>query len=140
MASISKQIVALEKALKALKVIAKASEKSKKAPKKESKKESKKEPKKAPKVSKKSDKPEKIEDCKKKDDLKSFTKAQLIIWAKNNDCDIKDILKKLKDDLVNLVWKSLKLKVESYESDVDSDDSDSSLSDIDSDSDSDDEE
>ena len=125
MSSINKQIAALEKAIKALKVAAKAQKSEKKAPKK---------------VSKKSEKPKKISDCVKKSDLKAFTKAELIQWAKDNDCKVKGILKQLKDDLIELVWKNIKtaqVNDDDSESNSSGSESESSSSDSSCDSDSD---
>ena len=124
MSSINKQIAALEKAIKALKVAAKVTKSEKKVPKK---------------ASKKTEKPKKISECVKKSELSAFTKAELIQWAKDNDCKIKGLLKQLKNDLIDLIWKNIKnVKIVSdsesnSDSSGDSSSSDSSSSDSDSD-------
>ena len=38
-------------------------------------------------------------------------------WAQNNNVGVKDIMKKLKDDLINIVWKNLQTKDVNEDSD-----------------------
>jgi len=46
----------------------------------------------------------KIEECKKKSDLKDFSINQLIRWLKENEVEFKE---DLKENLVDLVWKNM---------------------------------
>ena len=76
-------------------------------------------------------KPENINTCKTKSELKKFTIKELKQWIKETDIDIKKLSEQLKDDLVKVVWKKIKIKVveessSDEESSGSSDNSDSS--------------
>ena len=92
MSSISKKIEKIEKQLGELKLLLE---------------------KKEPKVvnRKPKNKPENINTCKTKSELKKFTIKELKQWIKENDIDIKKLSEQHKDDLVKVVWKKIKIKV-----------------------------
>jgi hypothetical protein len=46
----------------------------------------------------------KIEDCKKKSDLKDFTINQLLKWLKDNEVEFRE---DLKENLIDIVWKNM---------------------------------
>jgi len=86
----------------------------------------------------KKEKPASIYKCKNKADLSKFTVKELKDWVKENGVDAKKLAEKLKNDLINLVWKKLKSKAySSDESENSSSDSSNSSDSSDSGSDSD---
>jgi len=111
MSSFKKEIAALEKVVKTLKVSDKT-------------------------TSSKKVSTVKIHDEMKKCDLKKCTKAQLVEYAKKQKLD-KKLEKMSKEKLVSLIWDSFKYEYVTDSSDSDSSDSDSDSSESDSDSDSD---
>jgi len=82
----------------------------------------------------KAKKPETIDDCISKKQLKHFTVKELTSWLKKNNIDTEKLTRKHKEDLIKVIWKSLEEDFESEYSTSDSEtDSDSSDSDSDSD-------
>ena len=72
-------------------------------------------------------KPKTIEECKSKSDLKHFTVKDLKDWIKGNDSkNAKKLSEKVKDDLVNLIWKKIKGSKKAQSSSSESSSSDAS--------------
>ncbi len=116
LASMSKRIEQIENHLEKLKLMISESELKKINEKPAKAKQAK------PKPAK--ERPLTIADCVKKADLSKFTVNELKAFIKENEIDIKNLSKKRKEDIVNEVWKKLKLIAKSQESESESESDD----------------